>query len=338
MGDLHQHDNGAGTDNGFRKLNWIQRRRLSLEQLVLYYRAERKYNYETDQPVKGIKFRKRVHWLFVEGVKLDKLFSKRKVCLVRDERCNTDSPRIYAVSHVGRWDIESCAEVSNDDAFFVWGDPDEGYRKPDALFLNINGVVCVDTDAPEDRHICKETCIKILKSGGNIWIYPEGAWNITPNLLIQKLFTGAVEMAIESGAEIIPVAIDADGKDYSVILGHNISYKGVTPDQKYRKTDELRDMMCTMEWELIERKGIVPRASLPEDMAQRYEDSIMRYTENGYTVDVIKRSRFHAKNETSREDAFSFLAGIHPNKSNSFLFDNMEGPIREIQARKLSAV
>lgn len=335
MGDFHQPDPGAETGYHFQKLNFRQKRRLSLEQLILYYRAERKYRYEANEPVKGIRLRKRVHWIIVKGVKLDKLISKRRVTLVRDDRCRTDAPKIYAVSHVGRWDIESFIETSDDDAFLVWGDPDEGYRKLDALFLNLNGVVCVDTDAAEDRHICKATCIKILKAGGNIWIYPEGAWNITPNLLIQKLYTGAVEMAIESGAEIIPVAIDADGKNYSVSIGRNISYQGITMEQKYRKTDELRDIMCTMEWELIERKGISPRESLPENMAQQYEDSIMKYTENGYTVEVIKRSRFHAKNESGVEDVFAFLADVQPSAENSFLFRQMESTIRKVQSHNL---
>lgn len=43
-------------------------------------------------------------------------------------------------------------------------------------------------------------------------IFPEGAWNISENLLVMKLYTGAAEMAIRTGADIVPIAIEQFGK------------------------------------------------------------------------------------------------------------------------------
>ena len=70
------------------------------------------------------------------------------------------------------------------------------------------GFIGCDTTEKEDRHIAKELAIRTLKQGGNILIWPEGAWNITENEVVMKLYTGTVEMAIRSGADIIPIAIE----------------------------------------------------------------------------------------------------------------------------------
>lgn len=45
-------------------------------------------------------------------------------------------------------------------------------------------------------------------------IFPEGAWNVTDNLPVMKLFGGTVSMALLSGAVIIPIAIEQYSKDF----------------------------------------------------------------------------------------------------------------------------
>lgn len=57
--------------------------------------------------------------------------------------------------------------------------------------------------------------------GGDLLIYPEGAWNITENQVVMPLYTGTAEMAIRTGAEIIPIAIEQGGKRYYANIGEN---------------------------------------------------------------------------------------------------------------------
>ena len=56
--------------------------------------------------------------------------------------------------------------------------------------------------------IAYNRAIELLNNGGNLLIYPEGAWNVTPNEMVMKIFTGTVRMAKETGVDIIPIAVE----------------------------------------------------------------------------------------------------------------------------------
>lgn len=81
-------------------------------------------------------------------------------------------------------------------------------------------------------------------------IYPEDAWNIIENQVVMPLYSGAAEMAIRSGAEIVPIAMEQYDKTYYVNIGKNINLTGYALSQKRQATEELRDVLCTLKWEI----------------------------------------------------------------------------------------
>lgn len=83
-------------------------------------------------------------------------------------------------------------------------------------------------------------------------IFPEGVWNVTENLPVMPLFTGAAEMAICTRAEIVPIVFEKFGKNFYVNIGANISPKNFVLEQKQELTDMLRDRLATLKWELWE--------------------------------------------------------------------------------------
>ncbi len=121
------------------------------------------------------------------------------------------------------------------------------------------------------------------------------------------LFTGTAEIAIRTGADIIPIAMEQRGKHYYANIGENISPSGYTIGQKKELTDFLRDILCILRWDIWERFPVEKRADLPEDAAAQYLEGIMSQTDNGYTVEEINRTRFHDRSVTSPEDTFAFL-------------------------------
>ena len=78
-----------------------------------------------------------------------------------------------------------------------------------------------------------------------------------------KLFTGAVEMAICGQADIVPIAMEQYGNTYYVNMGRNIDYATVPLEKKREKTDELRDILCTLRWEIWEQAGVSKRSDIP---------------------------------------------------------------------------
>ena len=152
-----------------------------------------------------------------------------------------------------------------DHAYLFWGDPHEMYRDVNGFLLDINGIVVYDTGDKSDRYIGKESCIKWLNRGGNMLIFPEGAWNVTESLPVMPLFSGTTEMAIRSGAEIVPLAIERYGKNYTINIGQNISVSDLQLEQKQQLTDELRDAIATLKWEIWEQQPQTKRNEIPPD-------------------------------------------------------------------------
>lgn len=351
----------------FQKKNFIQKLLMEQEELNAYYRELRKYQYLRDEPIKGAEWRKAMNAVTLGLLKIDRLLVKRKLEIFDDQRVITDKPRVYACSHVGRYDIESAMEAIGEQVYFVMGDPGETYRNFEGLFLDMRGRICLDTgyqvsnqlrnipkwdyrdlrvinlinnyktcdyadpellaflenyhsgdyvdsiiidaisraynfelididnlklllDYKMDRHISGEMCLKHLKEGLNILIYPEGAWNLSPNILITKLFTGTAKMSMEGNADIIPIGIVKDGKRYIVNIGKNIDasmYKDI-----HVLTSDLRDAMCTLKWQIMEKESSLVRSSLLPTAEEDYIAEIMSETTNGYDIDVMNQSRY----------------------------------------------
>lgn len=322
------------------KKSWLEKRKMTLEELNIYYRELRKELYEKNEPVKGIELRKKLHKLMNEIVNIEKIIENFSINIIEDESIKASKPRIYAVTHIGRFDIEAIIQAAKEAAYFVWGDPGNLYRSPEILFINMVGAIFVDTNDKEDRHISLETMVKILKQEGNIIIYPEGAWNITENEIVMKLYTGVIEAAIRGNADIIPVAIEKDDSNkYYVKLGKNIDSSTMSIENKREEADNLRSIMASLKWDIwkyLEKKnGITKRSELPWNASEQYKNSIMKDSGNDYTVEEIERTRFIDKSEITPEEAFKHLTQIKVTKENAFLFENMTKEERKRQGKLL---
>ena len=95
----------------FKRKTIIELLKSSREELIDYYRNLRKFNYENEVPLKGIETRKIIHNLPLLVVKLDRLLKKEEITILKDERLDTDKPKIYACTHIGGNDIERAFEA-----------------------------------------------------------------------------------------------------------------------------------------------------------------------------------------------------------------------------------
>ncbi len=293
---------------------------MQLAELEAYYRQIRIENYEQNK-IPNIKLRKFFRPLISCILKLYKTFSGRKITVLnRNKYNNSKKTIIFACSHVARYDIETAIEAIKCPAFLFFGDPGEAYKNFNGFLLSINGSIYVDTFDKTDRFISKETSIRILQNGGNILIYPEGAWNTTENLPIMPLFSGTAEMAIRAGTDIVPVSVEAVGKEYIINFGDAIEGNKFSLDEKRKLTFLLRDTMASLKWEIWEHQGVFKRDDLPSDMSAQFLNSIMSETENGYTLEMIYKRRYHVKYSTA-DEVFAHLDTLIPCKINAFLFN-----------------
>ena len=271
-----------------------------------YYRRKREKLFRKGKIPRGIRIRRLLHPLIISCLPLARKLSKQKLAVIHDGRIPGNGPFVYACSHIGWDDIQMTFEAIHDHAWLFWGDPE--YFTPHYYALMANGAVCLDSSHKTDRGITKDTAVRLLQKGESLLIYPEGAWNVMENLPVMKLFPGAAEMAIQTGAEIIPIGIAMNGlNDFCVSIGKNIQTKGYRPEDKWKLTELLRDRMATEVWRTWEHFPRIRRADLPDNPKQWFEDFLTSQMHGIYTVDDFHRDRYHDRRVTEPEEVFFWL-------------------------------
>lgn len=310
--------------NSFEYKNLLEQRRMSIEELSAYHRERRSYEYSINKPLESSEFLKQIHGIKNLCLKIDRFTTGRKLIIYDDKRLNKNSSKgkVYAFTHVGRYDIESALEAIGEQAYFIMGDAEETYRNFEGFFLdNINGRISFDTgyqiadifkkkrnneyltlkeqylydEFKKDRHICEEYSTMRVARGDRIAICPEGAWNTTPRI-VQPIFDGAARIAIKGNGNLVPIGILRDGKTYSVNIGKEIDLTNATLQDVKEVTKELRENMCSLVGEMIfNQDKITSRSSMatPEENELAFINDIMSESENGYTLDVIKKTRYY---------------------------------------------
>jgi hypothetical protein len=110
------------------------------------------------------------------------------------------------------------------------------------------------------------------------------------------LYTGAVEMAIESGADLIPVGIELYGNTFYINIGRNISSRNMQPDSKQKYTEKLRGTMAALKWEIWEHHGKSSRVSLPDNLSEQWKKHILKMCDEvDFPIEEIYRTMYTFK-------------------------------------------
>lgn len=310
------------SNNQFEKKNLVERRQMAIEELVKYYAELRKYNYNKSDKLKGIEIRKKIHFLCSFILKIDQLLSKEEIIILNDKHnTNSNRPRIYACTHIGGNDIQRTFQVIKEPAYLMLGDPGILYKMAIYQGLKMNGVIPLETTDREDRKIAYNRSIELLQNGGNLLIYPEGAWNVTPNLVVMKIFNGTVRMAQETGAEIIPIGCEQYGNTFYFNVGENYTIPKDSEKTVDELRDELREKLVTLKWAIMETQPMLERNSISDNYLHEFQDEIVGRCNYGYGFsleDAIAES-FHDKNAISADDVFAFLENTEVGPNNAFL-------------------
>ena len=311
--------------NDFKKLNLLEKRKLAIEELVVYYAELRKYNYRNGDNLKYINLRKKIHFLVNIILKIDQLLSKEKIIILNDKHTvNKEKSKIFACTHIGGNDIQRTFQVIKEPAYLMLGDPGILYRMPIYQGLKLNGVIPLETSDREDRQIAYKKSVELLQKNGNLLIFPEGAWNVTPNSIVMKIFTGTVRLAKETGAEIIPIGVEQYDNNFYFNIGENYSIPFESQKSISYHNDELREKLATLKWEIMELQTVLERKSIPDNYLGNFQDEIVNRCNYGYGFsleDAIKES-FHDKNVITEDEAFAFLETLDINSNNCFLAKN----------------
>lgn len=290
-------------------LNQNDKKRKSLE-LFSKLKAERKEYLKNHSTIKGYRKSKMWHAILLPLLKLLRIVNMQNIHIIGDKHINTSRPTLYACTHIGFFDVMILFEVIKKPCWLFWGNPNEDLITLFGWMALKNGTILIDSYDKEDRKCAKQEAEMLLNQGGSLMIFPEGAWNITDNEPVMRLFPGTVSLALNTGAEIIPIAIDQYGKDFYVNIGENIHYKHEDWDIDILNS-KLRDTLATLKYQIWEQQPTAVRSELHSNYRDIFVKKIFEDAGGKYTPQMVENERYHDRKSVSKEEVFSYLRKIN---------------------------
>lgn len=294
---------------------------LEKEYYDLYYKLRQK-NDKRFYSKLTLKQRKKLHGLILTIYKIKNRLGHLTYEVIKDERSKTDRPIIFAITHIGKFDIEVTSEAIKDHYYLLSGDYEHIQGIIDAPFISLNGVIYFNENVKKDRQMASKKMIEHLKQGGNLMFFPEGTWNVTPNLPMLPCYWGIVDVAKNGNAIIIPVAVDQYDKHFVINIGKNIDMNqyGNTVEDKSKAIGDLRDILATLKWEIWEHVEPWKREEMTGHEWEEYVQT--RFKEWPYfSEEYIAGLVYRPKGVVTKDEAYGPIKKLVPNKRNAFLFN-----------------
>lgn len=306
----------AAKEQQLMKKNVFQRLAMSLPELEVYYREERRHQFKKGKKLKYIRLRKAFYTLFAKFLTVDRIFRKQTITVISRQKKYREQI-IYACTHIGENDLENIYETIRQGCWWFVGDPCVLYKNISGLLLYLNGSIFFETNDKDDRRIAYLRAVELLKGGGSLMIFPEGARNGTENLPVMELFPGTARMALETNTKIVPIAIEQYEKRFVINFGSELRPENY---HDYRElTQNLRDTLAALKWEIWEREPLQFRDSLPENYSELFLKKFAARIYPYDTLETVERTRYHGK-ISSPQEAFAHLDKLMPCWENAFLF------------------
>ena len=269
---------------------------------------------------KGLAFRRMLNPVFNKIIPLK---TPDKLQILSRAKMPDNRPIIFAATHGFREDVDNSLLTLGRHAYILVGSLEQFFKTTDGILAWANGVILVDRTDKESRKASKEKMIHLLKMGGNVIMFPEGTWNLSPNQLVAGIFPGVYDTAKESGALVAPVATHRHGEMVYSILGNAFD---ITRYERSRGVKILRDKMATLKWRIMEKVlPVTRRETLPtgEEAKLYWQHQIkdLKDEVDFFEHELEEQSVYRHKDITHIEKAFEFMKRMLPHHKNAFLFN-----------------
>ena len=272
-----------------------------------------------------------LHPLLLKIIKFRNKQAGFEIKTLYDKREKTDKPIIFAITHIGKFDIEVASEVIKDHYYLLSGDFENMMGTVEEKFLGLNGVVYIREDDKADRKLSKDKMVSTLKKGGNMMYFPEGTWNLTPNLPVLQCPYGIIEVAMKSGATIVPIGIEQYGNKFITAVGKNfdVSQYG---DDKIEAISALRDELATLKWDIWESVPESEKEKMTAEWFSKHVNDRLKEWPN-MPLEQFLECVFKPKHISNEKEVFSFLADLELDKDNSFLAKSKDEYVKKYKKK-----
>lgn len=295
----------------------LQQLTMPLPELERYHCQRRKQRFAQGKRLRAIRQRAAIYPLFAIFLRLDRLLRRQHITVMGSRKQHT-GPVIYACTHITQNDLENIYEKLGRGCWWFVGDPCVLYKDLSGLLLYLNGSIFMETGDREDRKVAYSRAVEVLRGGGSLMIYPEGARNVSENLPVWELFQGTARMALETGAKLVPIAIEQFDRRFVINFGEELLPADFAGSAAL--TRRLRDALATLKWEIWEREGLCRRDSLPEGYGETYRQTFAKRLAPWDTLESVERTRYHTGAEREQRAVEAHGDGLIPRRENAFLW------------------
>lgn len=252
-----------------------------------------------------------------------RLATKRKIVVESYPKLEKGKPYIFASTHHFDEDIIANLAIIDRNAWLLTGATHQVEYNPQFYAAWLHGMVYVDRrdDASRKESVKKMECL--LKAGTSVVVYPEGGWNNTENLLIQKLFAGPYILSEKLKIPVVPLSL------FHEVGSDTIYYRAGEPlnlfeYEKHEALGLLRDTLGTMMFEQIKKHSTpIDRKKLTGDIHMKYmEERKNEYLRVKWRWDMWddELTVYKDKDHPLPADAWSFVDNVKITTKNAHIF------------------
>lgn len=177
--------------------------------------------------------------------------TKRKVIIDSYPKLKKDETYIFVSNHSFDEDIVSGLGNIDRNAWLLNGSTHQLKYNSQMYAAWVNGMIYVSRISDKSRKDSVKKMLRILNNKSSIFMFPEGGWNNTENLLMQPLFSGPWILAKETGCKVVPFVSFNEHDDRNIYI-RVADPLDIGSMEKEKALTILRDQMATMIWKIME--------------------------------------------------------------------------------------
>lgn len=264
----------------------------------------------------GIRFRRFINPLLRA---LAPSFCAVRLHVVKRSSPPSGVPLIFASTHGFKDDITLATCACNCHAYILFGSLPNFFGTINGWLLWLNGVLLVDRKRKDSRAAARQKMLRALEIGVNLLVFPEGVWNKTPNKCVQKLFPGIYDIAMESGALVVPIGSIQQGKDAYAAVGEAFD---ITKFERLEGIRELRDRMASLKYDLMAEYCVGARDDFGhgDETAAYWDGELNKLIASAggyYDHEYESVAHFRDKGEADEREVFETFLGSGLEKHNA---------------------
>lgn len=237
-----------------------------------------------------------------------------------------EKPVIWIANHAFKDDTLASILAANRNAYIMFGSMPQFYSTFDGVTAWLNGVVMTNRKVKASKKGSMPKAIKAMELGADLFVFPEGVWNKSPNDLLIDFWPGVYRIAKETGAAVIPMVhystdTSKKTKDSTIhtVVDDPINISDLSEEDALGL---LREKMGTWYYLMMERYGQSTRAEVLNGFStsqEAWEDHLKRRaaTADKYDLEIELCADYRPKSKVRPEDVFAPIAELTPTPENA---------------------